>query len=305
MKAVIFGLGSIGQRHARLLKERDCEIYSVRSGKSSGKTPDGITAITEEELSTIKPDFAVIANPTSLHVETATRCAQDGIDLFIEKPLSDRIKGLDALRKATEKHGVTVYVGYCLRFHPIIRWLKENLKGTPAHITCSCSSYLPSWRKTPHLESFAANKGMGGGVILELSHEIDYLTYLFGTPEVVAVQSGRQSDVTVDAEDSADILLKFNSSHCNLHLDFLSRHKSRELVIDYHDRTLVADLIKNTITIIDDEEQKTENFRFERDDMYREQLAYFIENRKGELMNGLAEASATLKTILAIREAAS
>ncbi|HIJ99511.1 TPA: Gfo/Idh/MocA family oxidoreductase [archaeon] len=310
MKVIFFGLGSIGERHARLLMDNfEHELYAFRSGKSSGKNSLGIEEVhTLEEIEKISPDVAFITNPTNLHISTAVQCASQGISLFVEKPLSHNEEGVQKLMDAVKSNDLSLYIAYCMRFHPVIKWLKEHLKNNKAiHATVRVSSYLPNWREgVDHLTHYSAIKDSGGGVLLELSHEIDYLYYLFGIPTIIEAVSSKASRVTTDAEDFADILLSFGGNlNCNLHMNFLSRLNRREMILDFEDHTVVADLAESKVRILSDEDDKVIELPFERDDMYLEQLNYFFDNMgKPGMMNGPDEAPKVLNTLMEIKEAA-
>ncbi|MBR9706183.1 Gfo/Idh/MocA family oxidoreductase [Candidatus Pacearchaeota archaeon] len=310
MKIIFFGLGSIGLRHARLIKNNfDHELYAYRSSKKSEKNSLGIKEIFElNEIDRIKPDVAFITNPTNKHVEYATYCARKGINLFIEKPLSNDKQGIPELLKAIKEKNIVTYTAYCLRFHPAIIWLKKYLKeNKPLHINVNASSYLHDWRENVDpLKHFSAFKDQGGGIILELSHEIDYLYYLFGDIKKLSVNSEKISDVTIDAEDFVDILLQFkNNVFANVHINFLSRLWRREIIIDFKDRTIISDIINHTITIIKDKKRKTLDFEMQLDDMFLEQLEYFFNHlQKGKPMNNITESLKVFDILMQVKNEA-
>ncbi len=312
MKILFFGLGSIGQRHARLLQQHfDYDLYAFRSDPKAEPNQLGIKEIFAlEEIDSISPDVAFITNPTDKHLKYASFCAKKGIHLFIEKPLSHSMEKISDFSRIVKEQGITVYVAYCLRFHPVIRWLKEHLqedleKNRPLHVKVNASSYLPDWRPgIDHLQHYSAYKGRGGGVIMELSHEFDYLHFLLGKIEDTKVNAMKLSDVTVDANDFADVLFNANGTRCNLHIDFHSRLNRREIILDFLDHTIVADLISNKITIIrEPDNQEVIEFDFERDEMYLSQLKYFFSNLGNQsIMNGLDEALDVFKIVSSVNE---
>ena len=329
MKIIFFGLGSIGKKHALLLKKNypQHQLWAFRSGSSTSpnSTSSNLTSPNElglpeikdlAELEKIQPDAAFITNPTSEHLKYAIYCAKKKINLFIEKPLDKSNKNLSAFIKEVKKSKVKVYVAYCLRFHPVIQWLKEYLREHhPIHATINCSSYLPNWRKNgPHLQSYSAQKELGGGVILDLSHEIDYLYYLFGKVKKIKANAAKISDVTVDAEDFADVLLQFDKVYANLHLNFLSRLKRREIIIDFKDQTIIADLINSKVVILKENKNLVRKFAGEPDQMYLSQLHYFFNllkednlspNKSEDKSNIINEIVDVFNLILKIKKEAS
>ena len=310
MKIVFFGLGSIGMRHAKLIKENfDFEIFAYRSNKNSEKNNLGIKEVYNlKDILKFKPDVAFITNPTSEHMNYASFCAKNGINMFIEKPLFDKQENIQQFIEEVNKNKIKIYLAYCLRFHPIIIWLKDYLKDKkPIHVTVNSSSYLPDWRPNiNYLKNYSALKNAGGGVINDLSHEIDYLYYLFGDIKDIKVNSKKISNVTVDSEDFADIILQFeNKLFGNLHLNFLSRLNRREIIIDFEDFTIIADLNDNRIVIKRDEDEKIIEFDLKKNDYFLSQLKYFFDNiGKEKIMNNFDESLRVFDIIVRIKKEA-
>ncbi len=308
MRIIFFGLGSIGKRHAKLLKKYfDHELFAFRSKKESVKNKLGIKEIYDlKEIDSIKPDIAFITNPTNKHIETAIFCAKKSIHLFIEKPLSNNEQDLRKFLNVIKKNNIFTYTAYNFRFHPVIQWIKEHLKkNKPIHVSINTSSYLPDWRKNfDHLKNYSAIKEMGGGVVLDLSHEIDYLYHFFGNVKNIKSNFKKLSNVTNNSEDFADILLEFNNNiYANIHLNCLSRLKRREVIIDFKDYTIVGDLILNKIEILKENNQKTIKFNIKKDDVYLAQLNYFFTNfKKKKIMNDINESLKVFNIIMKIKE---
>lgn len=303
MKIIFFGLGSIGQRHAKILLENyPYDLYAYRSGTNEAPNQLGIEELHSwDEVKTLKPEVAFITNPTSLHIETAIRCAELGCKLFIEKPIDKSTEGLNKLIKVIDEKSLVTYVAYNLRFHPVIKKIKEYLKQKkPLYVRVVCTSFLPSWRpNTEHLKSYSANKDMGGGVILDLSHEIDYVDYLFGGIKKISGNFAKIGNVTVDAEDCADMLVVSGGIPVNIHLDFLSQLRQRYIQIDFEGLTVVGDLINAEIKEYEGETIKNNiRLEYERGQEYKEQLEYFFDNIDNPgMMNNLIEAADLFKKI--------
>src|SRR3989344_3983390 len=305
VRIIFFGLGSIGRSHAKLISDNfKHTIYAFRSDKTKRENDFGIRELNSlKEVEKLKPSVAFITCPTSKHVKYAKFCAEHKINLFIEKPLSHDKKGLQELAKAIKKSRIKSYTAYCLRFHPVIQWLKKyTAEKKPLHVRVQVSSYLPNWRKGSSLSDYSAHKRMGGGVILDLSHEIDYLYFLFGEPKNIKVNAKKISDVTVDAEDFADILMEMGNIYCNLHLNFMSRLKRREMILDFKENTIVVDLVNNKIKIIGNKKEETREITFhgDMDKVYLSQLKYFFTSKKN--MNNIDESIQVFNTIAKIKE---
>lgn len=306
MKIIIFGLGSIGQTHARLLSE-SCEhnLFAFRSNRLNKPNQMGIKELYSwEEVKELSPDVAFIANPTFLHTETAINCAKLGINLFIEKPLSHSLENIDLLESICQQKKLTCYTAYCLRFHPLIKKIGELVKSKHIyHVRVACSSYLPQWRPNQDFKKgYSVSAEKGGGVMLDLSHEFDYIQYLFGKIESVKGIRARASNLTIDAEDLADLLLVLEEGiHVNLHLNFLSRLEERTIKVDFERGYLTGDLITGRMDYLYD--GKTQSFKFDirRDEYLKQQTRYFFDNLGNpSIMNNLEEAKGLLSKILQV-----
>lgn len=308
MKIIFFGLGSIGKRHANiLLKNYKHDLYAFRSNKNLKGNALGIKELFDlEEVKKLKPDIAFITNPTSEHIKTAISCAEIGCKLFIEKPIGKDLNNLAKLINLVRKKNLITYVAYNLRFHPTINKLIEYLKiKKPLHARVVCTSFLPNWRsKTNYLKNYSAKSIMGGGVILDLSHEIDYISYLLSPIKEIKGNFSRRSVVTIDSEDYADLLVSTENAPVNIHLNFLSNIRQRYIQIDFEDLTVIGDLINCEIREFQDEKlKKTYKLGYGKDQEYIEQIKYFFDNINNPgMMNNLLEASNLYKQVISFKE---
>ena len=308
IKILFFGLGSIGTKHASIIKDNfGFKLYAYRTNKGQEKNELNIVEFDNiKDAFSIKPEIAFITNPTFLHTETALECAKRNIALFIEKPISHSLEGTSELEKEIKKRNVFTYIAYNVRFHPIITNLKDLIsseKEKPIYFRSICSSYLPNWRPGQNYSrSYSAKKDSGGGVILDLSHEIDYITWLFGEVKNINGYCGKVSNLNIDSEDILDVQITCDSNiKGNLHLDYFSRKNERKSQIYYNDKYLEGDLIKNTIKIIKDGKERMMHHKCNMDDTYRMQLEYFFEqyfNKNPNVMNNYSEALKTFKKIM-------
>jgi len=308
MKIIIFGLGSIGKKQTKLLLEMyKHKLFVFRSNRESTPNKLGIEEVYSwRDVEDLSPDVAFITNPTYLHIKTAIKCVKLGMDLFLEKPIGADAKGLKTLLGIVRKKKLTTYVAYCMRFHPVIEDLKQCLythKESKNFMHCNilASSYLPEWRPSRDYETiYSAQSQKGGGVILDLSHEIDYAQHLFG--EILDIQGtfGKISKLKITAEDYADILMKCEKAVVNLHMNFFSKNKKRNLRIDFANHSYIeADLLKNTIVENRKGKVKRRKYDLKQDHMYRQQLKYFFENIENKKMtNNIFDASTLYKKIL-------
>ena len=306
MKIILFGLGSIGLRHARLLKEIGRhELVAFRSGKKGAGNPLGIKEISSwQEADKIRPDAAFITNPTFLHTETALPCAEREIALFIEKPIDRSTKELEKLLALVRKSKGASYVAYVLRFHPVVTALRSELdekKNLTAQFVCN--SWLPDWREGQnHAQSYSARKEMGGGAILDVSHEFDLAAYLLGPVESIKGSFQRRGTVTIDAEDFVDAHVTCGSGRAQITIDIASRESERVITVKTGDGTYRADLLKGSLSFSSPEESWQKEYAVERDDPYRSQLRYFLDNIENpRMMNHLSEAAGLFRQLVAFR----
>ncbi len=235
---LVVGCGSIGQRHIRNLAELRVGkilVYDVRPDRMAHVTRDfGVESVEcLESAWELRPDVALIAVPTSMHVPLALEAAERGCHLFIEKPLSDRLDGLDRLLGVVQEKELVTLVGCNIRFHPGLATVKELLtKGAIGRVVAvrpEVGQYLPDWHPwEDYRQGYSAQGALGGGVILDAIHEIDYVRWLFGEVDKVACFSGKLSQLEIDTEDTAAILLRLaNGIIGEIHMDYVQRAYSR------------------------------------------------------------------------------
>jgi predicted dehydrogenase len=307
VKALIVGLGGIGQRHTRNLRTLlgdnvDIIAYRVRRQThvvtpTLGVEPDR-NVENEYRIRTFsylnealaqKPDIAFICNPSSLHVPVAIACLEAQCDIFVEKPLSDSMGEMDVLIRTAEERKAVVMVGYQLRFHPCVRALTEIVKsgilGNLLAVRATVGEYLPNWHPyEDYRQMYASRAQLGGGVILSQIHEFDYLYSLFGVPVRVFALGGHWSDLEVDVEDTATTLMECRFGNRSLpiqvHQDYLQSPPSRQCEVIGDRGRVLMDLHKLTVTRFgrgsaNPEQQTFESF--ERNQLFLDELEHFLE----------------------------
>ena len=223
MRILIVGLGSIGQRHAACLQKiNGVEIAVLRTSKGTLKEKSGFTEFYNlEDALAYQPDGVVIANPTSLHVETALPFLQQGIKTLIEKPMAHTAADAQKLTGFSEN----LLVAYCVRFLPLVNIIKEIAAEEKIYkISFKRSYYLPKWHPyADYRTEYTAKKELGGGVIRTLSHEIDLMLYLFGEPVSTTGVTDKISPLEIDTDDFAFVTCKTKfGARINFELDFFS-----------------------------------------------------------------------------------
>jgi len=306
LEILFFGLGSIGKKHARIIKDNyNYELIAFRTQKGQERNNLELKEINDlEKAFETKPDIAFITNPTYLHIETAIECTRRNIHLFIEKPISHSIENVDKLEKEILKRKLITYIAYNLRFHPVIEKIKEITElEKPIYFKSICSSYLPNWRSgQDYSKSYSAKKDFGGGVVLDLSHEFDYITWLFGEIKKIEGYCDKISNLKINSEDimEAEITCKTGVKG-NVHLDYFTKNTQRTFTIQYDDRIIEGDLINSTIKITKKNKEKTIQLKCEKDETYKKQIEYFFKqyhSKNTNMMNNYSEALKTFKKIM-------
>jgi predicted dehydrogenase len=237
---LIVGLGSIGLKHLRIAREIFPESrIAVLRHKETNEIPEGADEIffNLSDAIQFQPQIAIICSPASTHIEISRALVKQGIHILIEKPISNEQKGLEELNCEAVENNCVLTVGYNLRFLSSLQKFKnlidKNFVGDLYSVRSEVGQYLPSWRKADYRKTVSAQKILGGGALLELSHELDYMRWIFGEVESVQAQLSRQSQLDIDVEDTAHIILKFKENKNNtnliasLNLDFIRHDKVR------------------------------------------------------------------------------
>lgn len=292
-RVLIVGLGSIGKRHLRLarklLPSADIRILRHQSSNDIPEFANGCFFSIEDALAFL-PHIAVIASPAPFHVATAQTLAAAGVHLLIEKPLSTSPDGVTQLLKTCKDQRAVLLTGYNLRFLPSLQrfrqLLSESVIGKVLSVRCEIGQYLPSWRPdSDYRQGVTANKALGGGVLLELSHEIDYLRWIFGEVEWVMSSLSQQSGLEIDVEDSAHLILGFAPQAergqiiGTLNLDFIRHDTTRTCVVICEKGSLRWDGLTGQVMIYRAGGKAwSELFRYQhqRDDSYQSQWQHFL-----------------------------
>lgn len=271
MKTLIVGMGSIGVRHAQNFRAQGQDVASC----SRRDQPDWNNYSTlNEALKKFEPDYVVIANETALHHETLETvfANHSGVrSILVEKPLFAKVP--DKALPDTAK----IKVAYNLRFHPLTQKLKTVLQG---QTLIGWSSYvgqnLKGWRpQRDYRESYSAQKEKGGGVLLDLSHEIDLFQFISGRADYVAGYGGKFSSLEIDSEDTFSLLVKSqNCPHATIHMNYIDHLTQRHLTLHTNSTTYVLDYIAGTWR----DAHGTETLKFDRNESYIGLTKAFLAN---------------------------
>ena len=259
-RALIVGLGSIGKRHLRLLRaalpSADIRVLRHAGCDEVIEHSDGCFDQLDAACA-FAPQLAVIASPAPFHLATAMALARAGAHLLVEKPISDNVAGVSDLIALCSAQGLQLQVGYNLRFLETLQTFRAELIGGSigrVHaIHCEIGQYLPTWRPSvPYQGTVSARQELGGGVLLELSHELDMLRWIFGAVDWLSAWTGRQSALEIDVEDCVMVQMGFAAGPvAQVGMDFLRRDTTRVCTAIGEKGSLRWDAVAGTVTRFD------------------------------------------------------
>lgn len=328
---LVIGSGSIARRHMGNIRKMypDARIGCLSaSGRIMNPVElvEGVVIYTSlDNALADRPTMAIVASPAPFHVEQAEALVGEGIPVLIEKPLSDSFQRFNATANLLLEEQGTAVVAYNLRFLPSAGVTKQIIEsgklGRIHSVSVDVGQYLPDWRPaSDYRNNVSAQRSLGGGVLLELSHELDYIQWLFGAVQNVYCVSRTSGTLELDVEDQIDALL---TSECglviNLHMDFLQRAPVRCCKVIAEHGSLEWNLLKNSVTLHRNAGESTiffEDADYDRNQMYVDELAHFVAVANGssspfvtvaqglsilKLVDALKHSSAT-RSVVSLKE---
>lgn len=291
IRVLIIGFGSIGARHFNILQSMGVSVEVISRHSSVAKYKS-----IQEGVKHFEPTHIIVCTETSLHYENCLEIEKlcENCLVLVEKPIFEKTYETHFKRNQ-------YYVAYNLRFHPVIKNLKNTLiEQQLIYANVMVGSYLPNWRpNTDYSIGYSANPKKGGGVLRDLSHEIDYIIQIFGRMNKIFAVVRNTKVLNINSEDISEMILESKSGVIiNLHLDYLSRIVFRNGIIHTNSSTIQFDLIENKLT---HSEKGSKIYSYERNDTYTEQLKYFLSDDLSSLC-GLDDANYTMKIIEAAEE---
>lgn len=265
-KIAFVGLGSIGKRHLKnltdiLLKRGDAFFVDAYRSSVANELPQDIKALLSHEFLSSEPlpqntmyDMVFVTNPTSMHWDTIQKFKGHTKSFFIEKPVFDRTD--IAVELLPDISDTISYVACPLRYNPVLQYVKHNINCEKVYSARSISSsYLPEWRPgTDYRQCYSAHRDMGGGVGIDLIHEWDYLTFLFGMPKRNFSIQDKISHLEIDSDDIAIYIAKMQNTTIELHLDYFGRESVRTLELFMPDDTIRCDLLNGRVDFLKSKE---------------------------------------------------
>jgi len=319
LRVLVVGCGSIGERHIRNLSklptvhveacDTDSKRLSIIKEKYHVKTYEDFEKTFEHKF-----DAVIVATPPNSHTPIASASIDHGAHVFIEKPISNSLDNIDALLEKGKKQNKIIFVGYNFRFHPGIHLVKEKIEsgdiGRVLSGRAEFGQYLPEWRPwQDYRKSYTSRKDLGGGIILDGSHEIDYIRWFLGEISEVSCFADQISSLEVETEDIAEILLRLKSGVIvGIHLDFIQRAYSRNCKLIGEKGVITWSFLDKNVGIYSAETEKWQVFNFDTEinDMYVNEIKHFINSVLGKekpLIDG-ADGKETLRVALAAKKSA-
>jgi predicted dehydrogenase len=284
-KIIIIGAGSIGRRHATNLATLGTDVSVFDVNRTLLKTVcadnhwDPVYDL-DLALKQKRFDAAIICTPNHLHIPYAQKAVDAGLHIFVEKPLSHKMEGVENLIACLNRKCLIGMAGFNLRFEPGLQYIKQRLD--PARVAFAhveSGSYLPGWRPgTDYTQGYSANKSMGGGIILDDVHEIDYACWLFGYPDSVLSTFGTYGNLNIDVEDVAEMHLHYPDKIVTIHSDYLQRRYTRSCKICFRDGYSTEWVFGDRVTEYTESSENIYSYRdrFTANDMYLEEMRYFL-----------------------------
>lgn len=319
MRFLVVGGGSIGTRHMRNLKRLGfdeitvCDTQPARLKQLHDEF--GVSTLTDLQAALkVEPTVTFITTPTSQHIPIALAAARVGSHLFIEKPLSHTLEGIDELLEIVRAKNLVSLVGCNMRFHhgpaTIKRVLHENVVGPVVTALLDAGQYLPDWHPDrDYRQEYSANRSGGGGVILDGIHEIDYARWLFGEVEEVFCYGGKLSNLEIDTEDCVNILMKFSAGFsAHIHLDYIQRAYSRSCKVIGEEGTIVWDITQGAVRLFSASTKRWNTMEppdgYDMNQMYMEEVRHFLRCIDGQEESVLdaREAKRVLEVALTVKD---
>lgn len=283
----------MGHRHLANLRKLEPAAHmtiwhrqSEAEGEKEVPVPECSLVYSLEDALEAQPDVALITGPASQHIDVGLALAQKGIHLFIEKPLSNSLDGVDTLIDLCRRQSLVLMVGYNFRFYRPLQVMRqaiiEGRVGCPIAFRAEVGQYLPEWRPgSDYRQSVSARRSLGGGAVLELSHELDYARWLLGEVKAVSAWVAHLSSLEIDVEDTAEIILQFeNGAIGSVHLDMVERACVRTCRVIGTEGTLKWDGLTHRLQLFSAAKDAWADLHpakdIDRNEMYLEELKHFL-----------------------------
>ena len=285
MRGVVIGKGSIGIRHSGLLRTLFPEAEHSHIGSRDFDAQ--LKEFSDGEIlptPMVDADFVIVASPSTRHLDHVTESIRRGLPVLVEKPLTSRLQDAKQLVTVAKNADAFMQVGFVLRFSDGYEAVKDSVmcRGIEGieYVTITAHSYLPNWRPgTDFREGVSARADLGGGVLREVSHELDYAIAILGPLRVLSANLTSSPNISLDVDTGAVIhAVTESEAKVTISLDMANPALERSCEIIWRNgERLRWDLAENSLSI-QDSSGVTNHRRFSdsRDHWYEAQLLAFL-----------------------------
>ena len=297
MVIVIFGYGSAGRRHASIISKNFTKTKVYIYTKQKIEKYNCFNEL--KAIKNLKPNYIIIASENYKHFKQLKFLENNfkGLKILVEKPIFNKIENLKIKKNK-------VFVGYNLRFHPYIKYICDAINRNKIYdVQFIANSYLPSWRKNiSYKKNYATKKKNGGGVILDLSHELDFANLFFGKFDILYKQYGKVSNLTYDSEDYLKVIGRAKEINISLDLKYFSRNEIRKILLDGKNFSINADFTNSILKIASNKKIIIKKKKISIDQTILEMHKAVLSNKNSSLLCTYSEGLKLLKLITYIKE---
>ena len=311
MRFLVMGCGSIGERHVSNLRSLQADaaidVFDPQQERAAAVSKKhGASPVGEEKIGDAY-DCVFVCTPPASHVKLALRALQGGSNILVEKPLSSGTNDIDKLKEMVSDKKLLAFVAYNFRFNKGINTVRQMVAeekfGKAAHASAYFGQYLPDWRPwQDYKSSYTARKELGGGIIHDGSHEIDYLVWLMGKrPSHVQCQYAHTDMLSADTEAVSDILVRFDKNLLgHIHLDFIRREYRRSLEILCENGIIQWSLSEDAVRTYDPASKSWSSQKLNENvnDMYKAEMAHVLECLKGKKKSSIIDLENGIQTLM-------
>ena len=308
------GYGSIAKKHIDIILNNynDYKIIIYRKKNHNLIAKKHSNKLIVKNINSVEElmhDYLFITNPSSLHYESLSKYKKSALNIFVEKPIFNKYHEIKSIIQYFAKNNIKFQVGYVFRYDKVLNNFRKIIKKIKftgdEFINIICKSDLSKWRKKNNYDNRTSlKKKLGGGVLLELSHEIDYCVYLFGLPQnVFAYFENTKKIKNCDVEDSANIILIYkNGMKVNIQLSFSSDIEERYCQILQENNIFRMDLLNRRILVKTNKKQKINQINTSLSDSYLNQIRDFLNNKRNKkYFLGISDSINVIRIIESIR----
>lgn len=293
---LVVGAGSVGRRHAKNFGQLGARVSCFdpredRRAQVRDEFPALVTAYDRFDTAIAQPhefDGVVIASPPHVHIEQTLACVQQNLPVLLEKPLAPTLQESTVLESVIQQTQVPVLLGYTYRWWPPLNELRKQLPrvGQLRHARFVMSAHLADWHPWERYQDFfMASREMGGGALLDESHFIDLMIWLFGIPRAIMGRVEHLSTLEITTDDNVDLLCTYdNNFRVTIHLDLYGRPHEKMITVVGEEGTLHCLFDPNVVRYSKASvgEWEETGFNSERNDMFLSEAQAFLNVLAGE-----------------------